>query len=66
MTDAAGSEYKVVQGKPDAVEKQLNELAPQGWQVVGVASASSGLGSAFLYGFGVPVTVVLRRDRGHA
>lgn len=66
MADAARSEYKVVQGKPGAVEKQLNELAAQGWQVVGVAGASSGLGSAFLYGFCVPVTVVLRRDQGHA
>jgi hypothetical protein len=66
MADAAGSEYKVVQGKPGAVEKQLNELASKGWQVVGVASASSGLGSAFLYGFCALVTVVLRRDREQA
>jgi hypothetical protein len=66
MPKGAVSEYKVIHGKPREVEKQLNELAPQGWQVVGVASASGGAGSLLFLIFGAAVTVILRRERGLA
>ena len=29
--------YKVIHGKPDKLEKQLNELAEHGWRVVSAA-----------------------------
>ena len=38
MADSAPVEYEVIQGKARAIEKQLNELAAGGWQVIGVTS----------------------------
>jgi hypothetical protein len=57
------SEYKVVHGRPDVVERKLNELAGQGWEVAAVTSASGGVGSFLLLIFGAAVTVVLKRQR---
>ena len=64
MADAAGSEYKVIFGKADEIEKQVNDLAAEGWIVDQVTSASGGMGNAFIFWINVLVTVVLRRDRG--
>jgi|MudIll2142460700_1097286.scaffolds.fasta_scaffold1087968_1 hypothetical protein len=64
MADSAPVEYEVIQGKARAIEKQLNELAAGGWQVIGVTSVGGGLSFAFIHGFGPEVTIVLRRERG--
>jgi hypothetical protein len=56
-------EYKVLHGRADKVEAQLNELAAAGWQFVALASGTGGLGSFFLFAFGAAVTILLRRER---
>ena len=59
-------EYKVLHGRADKVEAQLNELAAVGWEFVAVASGSGGLGSAIFIVFGAAITIVLRRERARA
>lgn len=50
---ASVPEYKVVQGGTQVVEKELNDLAGQGWRVV----SSAGLSGAF------EIAVILERQR---
>ncbi len=66
MADAAAYEYRVLHGRPDKVERELNELAAAGWEFVALASGSGGAGSAVVFLFGAAVTVVVRRERGRA
>lgn len=61
MADRVNIEYKVVSGKSDVVEKQLNELAAHGWIVEHVTNAAGGMGNFVLFGLSIIVTVVLRR-----
>lgn len=63
MADAPIYKYKLLHGRADKVETELNELAAAGWEFVAVASGSGGLGSAILFALGAAVTVVLRRER---
>ena len=48
MADSLGYEYGVPHGRADKVEKQLNELAAQGWEFVAVAS-----GTLFMTSIGI-------------
>jgi hypothetical protein len=63
MADSSGCEYKILHGSADKVEKQLNELAGQGWEFVAVASGTGGLGSILVFVLGAAVTIVLKRQR---
>jgi hypothetical protein len=46
-------EYKVIQGNAQAVEKELNNLAAQGWRV----ASSAGLSGAY------EIAVILERHK---
>jgi hypothetical protein len=63
MADTPVYEYKVLHGRADKVEAQLNELAAAGWQFVALAGGSGGAGSLFFFALGAPVTILLRRER---
>jgi hypothetical protein len=64
VADVSVYEYRVLHGRADKVEAQLNELATAGWEFVVLSSGSGGAGSALFVIFGAAVTVVMRRVRG--
>ncbi len=63
MADGNGIEYRIVSGKPEAVEKQINDLAAAGWVVDQVTSASGNGGDFVMFILTAVITIVLRRDR---
>jgi hypothetical protein len=63
MDGSLYQEFKILHGRRDKVEKQLNELTAQGWEFVAVASGSAGFGGFLFFAFAAAVTVVLKRSR---
>jgi hypothetical protein len=63
MAGPADYEYKILHGRADKVEQQLNELTAQDWEFVAIASGTGGGGNAFWLLLGAAITIVLRRQR---